>query len=142
MSKHTCSTIILHCIDFRLIAETMKFIDDKYGIGDCDIASVAGAGKGIADDNEILRNYLLNQIKISHDLHEAKKVILIHHSDCGAYKNSYQFNSEEEEKKQQTEDMKKAESIIKKEFPDMSVVKIWAQMLDPHGHEVNFIVID
>ena len=142
MSKHTCPTIIFHCIDFRLIGETMKFIADKYGIGKCDIVSVAGSGKGIADDNEIFRNYLLRQIKLSHDLHESRKVVLIHHSDCGVYNNCYQFNSPEEEKEKQIEDMKKSEAVIKETLPDVMVEKVWAQMLDPHGNEVNFIVID
>jgi hypothetical protein len=142
MSTHSCQAIIYHCIDFRLIKETMKFINDNYGIGKCDIVSVAGSGKGIADDNEIFRNYLLRQAKLSHDLHNSRKVVLIHHSDCGVYNNCYQFNSGEEEKQKQIEDMKKAETVIKEALPDVSVEKIWAQMLDPNGDKVNFIIID
>ncbi|MFA5431772.1 MAG: carbonic anhydrase [Candidatus Paceibacterota bacterium] len=142
MSTHNCPNIIFHCIDFRLIKETMIFINEKYGIGKCDIVSVAGSGKEIADDNEIIKNYLLKQIKISHDLHESRKVVLIHHSDCGAYNNCYQFNSQEEEKQKQIEDMKKAEVIIKEILSDVSVEKVWAQMLDPHGNKVDFIIID
>jgi len=159
MSTHYCPTIVYHCIDFRLIKETMKFIDEKYGIGKCDIVSVAGAGKGIADDEEKLdekiinnerilddnknfRCYLLRQAKLSYQLHGSRKVVLIHHSDCGAYNNYYKFESGEEEKQKQIEDMKKAEVIIKKLLPDVSVDKVWAQMLDPHGEKVNFTLID
>jgi hypothetical protein len=137
----------------------MKFIDEKYGIGKCDIVSVAGAGKGIADDEEKLdekiinnerilddnknfRCYLLRQAKLSYQLHGSRKVVLIHHSDCGAYNNYYKFESGEEEKQKQIEDMKKAEVIIKKLLPDVSVDKVWAQMLDPHGEKVNFTLID
>jgi carbonic anhydrase len=119
----------------------MKFIDNKCGLGNCDIVSVAGSGKGIADDDEIFRAYLLRQIKISHDLHGVKNVILIHHSDCGAYNNCYQFNSVDEEKEKQVADMEKAEKVIKENFPDMNVDKVWAQLLDPHGEQINFIAI-
>ena len=142
MGKHTCSTIAFHCIDFRTIKETMRFLDNKCGLGNCDIVSVAGSGKGIADSNEIYRDYLVRQIKLSHDLHESRNVILIHHSDCGVYNNCYEFNSGEEEKQKQIEDMKKSETVIKGLFPDMTVEKVWAQLLDPHGEKIEFIVID
>jgi len=120
----------------------MRFLDNKCGLGNCDIVSVAGSGKGIADSNEIYRDYLVRQIKLSHDLHESRNVILIHHSDCGVYNNCYEFNSGEEEKQKQIEDMKKSETVIKGLFPDMTVEKVWAQLLDPHGEKIEFIVID
>lgn len=142
MSKHTCSTIVFHCIDFRTIKETTKFLDNKCGLGDCDIVSVAGAGKGIADNNEIFRNYLLRQIRLSHDLHGARNVILIHHSDCGVYNDCYQFNSIDEEKEKQITDMKKSEEVIKENFPDMIIEKVWAQLLDSNGEKIEFITIN
>ena len=160
MTMHYCPVIIYHCIDFRLIKETMRFIDERYGLGKCDIVSVAGAGKGIADDekkvedianvnkerivddNKNFRCYLLRQAKLSHNLHGSRKVVLIHHSDCGVYNNCYEFESGEEEKQKQIEDMKKAEVVIKKLLPDVTVEKVWAQMLDPRGEKVNFIVVD
>jgi len=122
MNKHDCQNIVFHCIDFRLINETNDFIKNTYG--DCDIVSVAGSSKEIADGN----SYLLKQIEISHSLHHSSKVVLIHHSDCGAYKNSYQFNNPEEEKQKQVNDLLKIESIIKEKFGDMSVEKIWAEL--------------
>jgi carbonic anhydrase len=142
MSKCSCSTIVFHCIDFRTIKETTKFIDSKCGLGDCDIVSVAGAAKGIADTNEVFRTYLLRQIRLSHDLHGARNVILIHHSDCGVYNDCYTFASENEEELKQAEDMRMAESVIKKEFPDMIVEKVWAQLLDPRGENINFVTVD
>jgi carbonic anhydrase len=120
----------------------MEFLDNKCGLGNCDIVSVAGSGKGIADSNKIFRNYLLRQIRLSHDLHEAKNVILIHHSDCGVYNGCYQFNSTDEEKQKQITDMKKSEEVIKQNFPDMSIEKVWAQLLDPNGENINFTTID
>jgi len=160
MTMHYCPVIVYHCIDFRLIKETMRFIDERYGLGKCDIVSVAGAGKGIADkekeeengenineeriidDHKNFRCYLLRQAKLSYNLHGSRKVVLIHHSDCGVYNNSYVFNSGEEEKQKQIEDMRKAEVVIKKLLPDVTVEKVWAQMLDPHGEKVNFIIVD
>jgi carbonic anhydrase len=129
-------------MDFRTIKETMKFLDSNCGLGNCDIVSVAGSGKGIADENEIFRQYLMRQIRLSHDLHGSRNVILIHHSDCGVYNSSYTFNSAEEEKKKQIEDMKKSEAIIKEIFPDITVEKVWAQLLDSNGEEIKFISVE
>ena len=122
MNDHNCQNIVFHCIDFRLINETNDFIKNNYG--GSDIVSVAGSSKEIADGN----SYLLKQIEISHNLHHSSKVVLIHHSDWGAYKSSYQFNSPEEEKEKQVKDLLKIELIIKERFPDMTVEKIWAEL--------------
>jgi len=120
----------------------MKFLDSKCGLGNCDIVSVAGSGKGIADENEIFRQYLLRQIRLSHDIHGSRNVILIHHSDCGVYNASYTFDSAEKEKKKQIEDTKKAEAVIKEIFSDITVEKFWAQLLDSKGEKIEFISVE
>jgi len=107
-------------------------------LGDADVVSLAGASKIIADGNGEI---LLEQIKIACGLHQVNRVVLLHHSDCGAYKNSYKFNSPAEEKDKQIKDMEKAEQIIKEKFPQVEIVKIWADMKDGDGREVDFIKI-
>lgn len=121
--KHKCENIVIHCMDFRIIEKTNSFLRENYGADNCDIVSVAGASKIIAETNG---DYLLKQIEMSHNLHESKKVVLIHHSDCGAY----QIKNTEEEKIKQFEDIKKSEDIIKKMFPDMEVDKVWVEILE------------
>jgi carbonic anhydrase len=140
--KHTCGSIVFKCIDFRLQNETKRWLCEADLTGDCDVVSIAGASKGLSDDDQAIVKLLLEQIRISHDLHEAKQVVLIHHSDCGKYKGSYVFQDDEEEKLTQITDMKKSEEIIKKNFPDMTVKKVWAQMQDSYGKAVDFQTID
>jgi carbonic anhydrase len=140
--SHNCKAILFHCIDFRLINETTRWMRENNLIGDCDIVSVAGSSKSIVDGSEELKNFLLGQINTSCTLHHCQKVILVHHSDCGAYRNSYNFSSPAEEKDKQIEDMAKAEEIIKNKFPELSVRKIWANMKDSDGKEVEFNSID
>ena len=97
-NKHSCSTILFKCIDYRLQNETKRWLAENNLNGDCDAVSIAGASKGLSDDEPAVVKLLLDQVKISHDLHGAKKVILIHHSDCGRYKSAYEFKDGEEEK--------------------------------------------
>ncbi|PIR12886.1 hypothetical protein COV49_03920 [Candidatus Falkowbacteria bacterium CG11_big_fil_rev_8_21_14_0_20_39_10] len=125
-------------MDFRLVEQTRKWMKQEGLLGDSDEVSLAGASKEIVDGDEQVRELLLKQIKISCDLHCACQVVLLHHSDCGAYKASYNFKSKEEEKQKQLEDMAKVEGIIKERFKGLNIIKIWAQMKDDNGGEVEF----
>lgn len=135
---HTCSTIIIHCIDFRLIDKTRKWMKENALINDADVLSLAGSSKDLVDGSKEIREFILKQINVSYNLHGARKVILVHHSDCGAYKTSYIFEDAEAEFAQQLEDMNSAEEIIKSFFEDIEVKKVWVEMKDPHGEEVLF----
>ena len=111
-------------------------------MGDCDVVSLVGASKELVDGHKEISELILKQIDISKSLHSAKQVILLHHSDCGAYNFSYEFSSPEEEKVKQLEDMEEAEEIIHQQFADIEVIKIWAEMQDSDGEKVNFSVIN
>jgi len=135
---HNCSTFIIHCMDFRLINKTKEWMNKNDLIGDCDVVSIAGSSKDLVDGSKEVQDFILKQINISYNLHNARKVVLIHHSDCGAYKATYSFPDAEAEFAQQLEDMNAAEEIIKNCFENIEVKKIWAEMKDPHGDEVEF----
>lgn len=139
---HKCKSIVFKCMDFRLTEETIRFLKENNLIGDSDIVSLAGSSKSLADGKDEIKNLLIKQIKTSKDLHGAEEVILIHHSDCGAYKTTCCFTSIEEEKNIQLEDMNKAEDLIKENFPEMEVKKVWAEMKDKEGSEVEFSFVD
>jgi carbonic anhydrase len=125
-------------MDFRLINKTREWMNQNNLIGDADVVSIAGSSKALVDGNKEIQEFILKQINISYNLHNARKVILLHHSDCGAYKADYDFIDSEAEIAQQLEDMCAAEEIIKNSFEEIDVKKIWAQMKDPHGEDVEF----
>ncbi len=135
---HNCSTIIIHCIDFRLINKIREWMDENGLKNDSDVLSLAGGIKDLVDGSKEIQDFILKQIGVSYNLHNARKVIIIQHSDCGAYKTNYNFTDEEAEFAQQLEDINTAEEMIKNYFDDISVEKIWIQMKDPHGEEVEF----
>lgn len=135
---HNCSTIIIHCIDFRLINKIREWMDENGLKNDSDVLSLAGGIKDLVDGSKEIQDFILKQIGVSYNLHNARKVIIIQYSDCGAYKTNYNFADEEAEFAQQLEDINTAEEMIKNYFDDISVEKIWIQMKDPHGEEVEF----
>jgi hypothetical protein len=125
-------------MDFRLVKETRRWMDENGYLSNCDVVSLAGASKEILDGGEEARELILKQINLANTLHGASEIILVHHSDCGAYKNAYNFASPEEEKNKQLEDMTKTEVMIKDKFANMRVTKIWAQLQDENGGIIDF----
>lgn len=103
---HTCSAIVVTCIDFRL----QKYIEawlTKH-VGDHQYDRVAWAG-GVIDLPGIIK-----QIEISSRLHHIKKVVLINHEDCGAYEVS---GSPEKHAR----DLRNAKKEVEIKFPNLNV---------------------
>jgi len=124
-------------MDFRLVERIRDWMQSEGMMGDTDVVAIAGAGKELLNEGAG-RETLLKQIELSAKLHNACRVILLHHSDCGAYKADYVFNSFDEEKARHSEDMAKEAEIIKGKFPELEVIKVLAIMKDGEGKEVVF----
>lgn len=135
--KHECKTLIIHCIDFRFGDAIKNYLKEKNMLGDCDIVSVAGAAKNIADPKlETDKEFLMRQIDISKSLHHIKEVILMNHEDCGAYGGRKAFTSYDEEKSRLITDMEKASEIIKNQYHDLKTRLVLAKIDEIGG--VNF----
>lgn len=120
MAYHCCKLLVVHCIDFRLGRPLKKYLEDQGILGDCDLVSAAGAVKN--------SEFILGQIDISFRLHQIKEVILINHTDCGAYGGSQNFASPEEERVFHIAEMKKAGDLIKNRFPTLKISLILAKI--------------
>lgn len=128
---------MLHCIDFRFGKAIKDYLADRGLLGDCDIVSVAGAAKNIAaPQKETDLEFVLRQIDISTRLHGITTVILMNHTDCGAYGGRSAFSSDDEEKEKHASDMQKAREIILSRYPDLRVKKILARIKE--SGEVSF----
>ena len=123
---HKVSTVI-KCIDFRQNGFFKDWLKEN-NWQESDIISVAGSVKELANGKQDVKDWIMGMIKISHDGHGSREMILTSHSTCGAYA----IEDEEEEKKIQLEDMAKAEAMIKEQFPDMEVKKYWLKLVGTH----------
>lgn len=125
---------VIKCIDFRQNGFFKNWLKQNK-FENSDIISVAGSVKELANGKQDIKDWILSMIKISHDSHGSKEIILTSHSTCGAYG----IENEEEEKKIQLEDLKKAEGIIKKRFPDMVIKKLWLKLIGTHEKTTDII---
>ena len=140
--SHTCKNLLIRCMDFRLNTEVERWTKES-GIfeGGFDVLSVAGASKSLPDGSEEIKDNFLSNVLVSTELHEVCKIVIFHHSDCGAYARSYDFATPEEEKQKQIEDMKKAKEIILEKYPKVEIVLVFGVMKDGEGREIEFEII-
>jgi carbonic anhydrase len=82
---YVCDAAIVYCFDSRFDAGFSKFLK-RLGITNPDPIRIAGGAKALASpDRETDRAFVFEQILKSVRLHGTKRVILMLHSDCGAY---------------------------------------------------------
>jgi hypothetical protein len=83
--KYHCDAAIIWCFDNRFELGFRKFLK-RVGVVNSDPIKVAGGAKCLASpDLESEREFVLEQIRKSMRLHGTRRVILMLHSDCGAY---------------------------------------------------------
>jgi hypothetical protein len=77
MPTNTCEAVVVHCYDFRIQHFLNEWLTKRFGIRNYDRISLPGGVKEFA--------YIQNQIRLSYQIHNVKRVILINHEDCAAY---------------------------------------------------------
>jgi hypothetical protein len=83
--KYRCDAAIVWCFDNRFELGFRKFLKRK-GVFNSDPIKVAGGARCLAmPDHDPEREFVLEQIRKSIRLHGTTRVILMLHSDCGAY---------------------------------------------------------
>ena len=83
--RYSCDAAILWCFDNRFDLGFRKFLK-RIGVVRPDPVKVAGGAKCLASpEQEADREFVLEQIRKSMQLHGTTRVILMVHSDCGAY---------------------------------------------------------
>ncbi len=126
--SHTCKAAVIHCIDFRLQKDLKSFLASLNLLGDCDVVSIAGAVKSLAQGTTEEQAFVLKQIEVSAKLHGIQEVYLINHTDCGAYGGRSAFDSAEAERAAHSNDLHKAKESILAKYPDLKVELLLARI--------------
>jgi carbonic anhydrase len=87
---------VVSCFDARFELVTRKFLK-KRGIWWADPLKIAGGAKAFASPaEESERSFALGQVRTSMRLHRTTRVMLMVHSDCGAYGGLQAFEGNEQ----------------------------------------------
>jgi hypothetical protein len=120
--RYKCDAAIVWCFDNRFEMVLRKLIK-RLGIVYFDPIRLAGGTKYLAgDESESDRKFVLEQLRTSIRLHGTETVILMLHSDCGAYGGLAAFdNDTAREAENHRRDLHRAIDFLQAELPQVSV---------------------
>lgn len=117
--------LVLTCMDYRLVDDAVKFFDAKHLTNEYDQVSLAGASLAAVSNKFPSSNAAFwDHVGIAKTLHHIKKVIVVDHRDCGAYKVAFgdKFAAEKAaETAQHKQVMAEFKAALAKKHPDLSV---------------------
>lgn len=79
--------LLLSCMDFRLVDDIVRYMDGRGLTNNYDHVVLAGASLGVLQDKNVSWGQTFwDHVGVAIDLHHIKKIIVLDHRDCGAYK--------------------------------------------------------
>lgn len=120
--RYKCEVAVVWCFDNRFEMVLRKLLK-RLGIEYFDPIRIAGGTKYLASpDHEYDREFVLEQIRLSMRLHQTPAVILMLHSDCGAYGGLAAFAGDEKREAQHhCLELQKAASYLLSQIPELTV---------------------
>jgi hypothetical protein len=120
--KYQCDAAVLWCFDHRFDLGFRKFLK-KLGLVNIDPIKIAGGAKLLASPNhDADRRFLIQQVRTSMELHNTRRVILMLHSDCGAYGGLPAFhNDAQAEMKHHEAELQRAAATLRQAFPNLTI---------------------
>jgi carbonic anhydrase len=119
---YSADATVLCCFDGRFGSAIDEFLRTQQ-IRMPDIIVVAGGTKTLASpSSDFEREFIIQQIRLSLELHRAKRVVLINHSDCGAYGGSVAFQHDAQiEAEYHAQELQTAVTLVAKILPTITV---------------------
>jgi len=113
-------------MDYRFITAIREHIESLDLTERYDDVAVAGSTLAVSRPHDAPGgDFILEQVRISHELHGIRQVVLINHQNCGAYG---EMEDASGERMQHETDLRKAAKVIQDRFPDLDVVCYFATL--------------
>src|SRR5437763_1259979 len=119
---YICDAVFIWCLDSNFEPGFRKMLK-RIGVFQADSIRIAGGAKALVSPKyESNRLFVIDQLRIAMQLHGAKRVVLMVHSDCGAYGGLVAFgNDPRKEAENHNADLQKAAAYIKSVIPELAV---------------------
>jgi len=134
--QHHCEVVVLFCMDHRYARLVQDFIYKRFDVDRFDPIAVAGGAKTVNDSEDLVDRCF----GVSRNLHEVKTIVIVNHSDCGAYGGRKKFATVSEEDDFHYQELNKAKAIMCQKFSDKEIIAVFAR-LNEEETELEFIEI-
>ena len=126
--QYHCDAAVVWCYDHRFEPGFRKFLRE-IGVMQFDSIQIAGGSKSLSSPEGVRdREFVIEQIRKSRRLRGTDRIVLMAHSDCGAYgglKNAFSGDARAEAEFHEQE-LKRAIEVITKEFQGVKVEAYFA----------------
>ena len=117
--------LLLSCMDYRLVDDTARYMDGRGMTNNYDHVILAGAGLGALTEKEPAWGQTFwKHVEVAKALHGIKKVMVMDHRDCGAYKVFLGQDLKDDRTKETAvhgEVLGKLGAMIREKHPDLGV---------------------
>jgi hypothetical protein len=120
----TCDGLLVYCSDFRFWRVAFKYMIEDLGIPKFDILCYPGSAANLCRDLS-QANQFLDRIKFLQNRHQFHTIVMVNHTDCGAYGDRSMFLNDESEKQVHMADLLSAKSKLMSEFPGMTIILLY-----------------
>jgi hypothetical protein len=120
--RYDCDAAIVWCFDNRFELGFRKFLK-RIGVAYSDPIKIAGGAMCLASPElEADRTFVLEQIRKSMRLHNTRRVILMVHTDCGAYGGLAAFgNDQAREAAHHKAELERAATFLQYAIPGIEI---------------------
>ena len=120
--RYVCDAAVVWCYDYRFDTAFRKLLK-RIGVVYPDPIRIAGGAKClVSPQHEGDRLFVVDQIRISIQLHGTRTAVLMLHSDCGAYGGLTAFEGDaQKEARNHSSDLQKAAEFLSRHFPELEV---------------------
>lgn len=123
-ADHGVTALAVTCIDYRLADDATRFFDGQKLTNDYDQVSLAGASLAAVSPRFASSNAAFcDHVGIAKQLHHIRKLIVVDHRDCGAYKVAFGKDYKADaagELAQHKAVMAQVKTRLAKEHPDLT----------------------
>lgn len=118
----TAEALLLSCMDYRLVDDIVTYMNGRGMVNQYDHVVLAGGSLGAVSDKLNWGKTFWDHLDVAIKLHHIKKVMVMDHLDCGAYRVVFEKDTKgDEEIALHKEQLAKLQTAIKAKYPDLGV---------------------
>lgn len=124
---YQCDTAVIRCIEFRNRKEDRSFVRFSLGHDSFGLIGFAGSSRAFLKGSKSA----WKAVSLACNHEGCKKIVLMHHADCGAYGGQGAFQGDAiAEEKMHREEMRKMKERILEKHPDVEVIMVYVRIIE------------